>query len=172
MADKFSNDPLKTKLPRPSFGLLRGTTPEGEQEWALCAQEAKAKLHLLANEIGIDLEHPEGWRCLALALAMKHEPGFKFANKKQAERWNLHSKRALYHSMQPLIDKGRSINSAAHVVANRVPWVHWLHDLNEPAETLRKQYETIIKDGLGQLLKNEYMTDDELAELVAEHITY
>ena len=83
MADK---DPLKTRLPRPSFGLLRSATPEGVQDWAQCAQEAKKKLHLLADDAGVDLSHPDGWQYLALWLAMKHEVGFQFANKKQAQR--------------------------------------------------------------------------------------
>ena len=172
MGDKFSKDPLKTRLPRPSFGLLRSATPEGVQDWAQCAQEAKKKLHLLADDAGVDLSHPDGWQYLALWLAMKHEVGFQFANKKQAQRWYLNRQRALYHSMQPLIDKGHSTNSAAHVLAKREPWARWLHDLTEPAETLRKQYDALVEGGFGQLMKTEKLTDDELAALVAEHIDY
>ena|SRR3990172_8356176 len=104
------------------------------------------KLLLLCAQFGIDINNPQRWLLLSLALAEKHERGFQEVRKPGAKRrWTVFDRFDLKTAVDDLIERAdkdhkKGVKWACEVLAKRDPWKTRLMNNEQPVEVLRHAY--------------------------------
>ncbi len=128
------------------------------------AEEDREKLELLAHQMGV-ADGPNRWYGLALALARKHEPGFKEVA--QPGKWNDAVRGMLVVEIERLTGDRRLAGKrpdnpshtatwAAEILRRRDEWADFLHGSVDPAEALRVQYSRFHKDRWADLARDAF----------------
>jgi hypothetical protein len=138
-----------------------------QERFALLARwdhEDIEDLQRLANDMGIS-EGPDRWYWLALALARKHEPEFKF--QKTQRKWLEHRCMMLVVEIERLTgderltgkrseNPSRTAAWAAGVLAKRKEWSDFLNSPTNPAEALRVKYSKFHKTGFAVVARKAF----------------
>lgn len=144
------NDWITETLSRPPLRVDDSTTPGSLQ-----AELSERLEALLASHNGLDAT-AEGWRALALALALKHEPAFQIKTDvdRKAGRPAGLGTFFLRSMMRSEIRKGKTQSQAAKVVARRTkPTPGTLNNLfsrkaSAPDSFRREKYESKAREAL------------------------
>lgn len=125
------NEPLEPKLSPPpieSEEYPEDVAPAGASEdpefaWRL---EYDEKFDLLSDHFSIARDDPERWMKLALALAIRHVPGFQEKRPEtrgRRRKWEASDEFVLWYEFDVLVKSGKTERQAAKILLERHPTI-------------------------------------------------